>query len=339
MDYIVPTKITTISTILHRISVFHCLKQLYVTKKYPTYMALYTLLQCYLEKKGFKMEISLEKFTEELNLMGITYQSLPNGVSLVMEDVEIAFERILYLNKISKLRSKNEKIYYLDVRIIDLSCSFKKLENFVEENSISQNQFDCLIFLHLVSSVGYVNGLITNNLSEENYSQWMTNIALQVIDSRSVIVANNKLFTRIQSCKLGRLNSKQNMIQWLKDNEIPCNLSMSKAELFELINKCPKNKLESKIERIFKAEGHEFIQLPKSIDDLTLTEIMWSKIHEKLFIKEDLDVCNLKNQIICIINTQPISTWQEWNIDIQNMEKEIRELDKCTEEALDCYLE
>ncbi|KAJ0177793.1 hypothetical protein K1T71_006666 [Dendrolimus kikuchii] len=314
------------------INLFLLLKYFYLDKKFPKYTDLYLTLKKDFEKRGLTCEIKFEKFVEELNLIGLTYQKIPDGRSLVMENPEVTFKRVLYLNKIKKVRAiKGKHVYYLDVRIIDDTCTFKKPEAFTN--------IDKMLLYTVISSRGLVATFFCNKLTLDTYNNWMTNVVLHQIEPSSVIVVNNKILASSQYNIVTGLDTKQNMLKWLNNNNIPCSSNLLKAELYELISRYPKTIQESTVERIFMAKGHVIYQLPSGIETLTPIEMMWDLIREKLQNKETFDCYTLKELILTIIRKEQSQQFSFWGLKIIDLENQIFKLDLEIQEALESYLE
>lgn len=277
----------------------------------------------------------LKRFERIVYSLGYTYKKSIRGPPLIlMEEPKIKFHRFNYLLKLKDYRQKKKKIYYVDERHL-LQPPFKNPFN---QNSIDKLSKQDIIFFHLISNEGYENGLFVSqeclgNL-QESFKKWMLDIVLYTIKPGSVIVmANNSLHGSIVRKSITRYHSKKDMLQWLRENNIPCDPNMKKPRLYELIEKCTANNEDYDIDRVFKAHGHNVLRLPDYFPSLNPTKFLWDFINDKpLFFK---NVEELRSVLLTFISDINDSMWADFFSRSRIIETQIFEIDKITEDLLE----
>ncbi|KAI8420901.1 hypothetical protein MSG28_008078 [Choristoneura fumiferana] len=162
------------------------------------------------ENIGSQIKVTeLSQFCREMALVGYEHVNTLNCGQIVLENPKLAQERLLYLNKIKKLRNVQKPVYYLDERIIDFNQSFKK--PWLTDADISK--IDGYIFLHIVSKTGFQKGLFCNQPNAEDLIKWISDIVLSTLLPSSVIIMDKSpLHGKTEAEHITRYHSKEDMI-------------------------------------------------------------------------------------------------------------------------------
>ncbi|XP_048005334.1 uncharacterized protein LOC125241070 [Leguminivora glycinivorella] len=274
---------------------------------------------------------NLNEFCRAMKQLGYRPISTNYG-HIIFEEPKVTYERYRYLRKITKLREGSRAIYYIDERIIDLNKTFKKpfLDNEMKEN-------EAYVYFHIVSKNGIEKGLFCNQGNAEDFSKWISDIVLSHIKASSVIVMDNSpLHGQPVINPISGNHTKTGMINWLQRNNIPCSSSMRKAELYDLISRCPVKDRQYQLDLIFQAHGHEVLRLPKNYHDLSMTELLWEHILSNTLF-ETTNVFDLKNKVHNAIAGIRQEKWLQFESIIKDTEENIFSVDEAIEQALDAY--
>lgn len=316
-------------SINHRKLIIEGLLHFYGKFKLPTINELYDHL---LEQTTLPL---LAEFTREMAVLGYCYRKTTKGY-LIMEDPALTFERFHYLKKILKFRKhKDVTIHYMDERLINEHCTFPK----PMQNMNDKTLLESLLYCYFVSHKGIIEGLFTNYINRDEISNWIKYIVIPKLEPSSVIViSNNFLYGQQTNNPPSPYASKETMLKWLRTNNIPCNNTMRKADLYALITKFPPTGESCNLEFLFKAHGHEVLHLPLSLQSLTPTEKAWEDIKLYLQGKEIQNLITLKEYIHNYIKTRfSLDKWSEYEANVEIMEKSIFNLDQLMEDVLHPY--
>lgn len=287
------------------------------------------------EKIGAKIKVSgLPQFCREMASLGYQHVNTQNCGQIVLENPKLAHERLLYLNKIKKIRNIQKPVYYLDERIIDFNHSFKKpwLQN------VDISKVDGYIFLHVVSKNGFQKGLFCNQPNAEDLIKWIRDVVLfSLLPSSVVIMDKNHLHGNTEPERITRYHPKEDMVKWLQDNNIPCSSNMRKAQLYDLIARCPIKSTQYNLDLLFKSQGHEVLRLPDNYHDLSITELMWDHVNMLTPMNSDNDVFKLKNRVLSTIKDIPQERWSQFESTIHSIEKRMLDFDEATDDILNTY--
>lgn len=314
-------------TTAQRITIAICVKQFYAHRTQPTYMLLYDTVKEIREMPEFI------QFRREMSDIGYEYRTTSIG-PLLVEDPELRYKRFHFLNKMRKARSIQKPIYYLDIRILDKTLTFKKFtENIVESNKIEDLKY---IFLHVISKDGLENSLHSNTLTQEDFIKWVTDVFITPLNPGAIIVLDHDLFTSQLHKPISRYSSKSDMLKWLQDDHIPCDVNMHKAELWELINASKGRKSDYQIDNILKAHGFEVLRIPYKFEDLTPTDLLWKRIQGyKNTFRDCPNMIKLRHVVDSFINNIDAAELAAFFVTVENWEKAIFDLDVEIENLLD----
>ncbi|XP_063394627.1 uncharacterized protein LOC134679605 [Cydia fagiglandana] len=286
------------------------------------------------EKIKDKVKVpDLNSFCRAMKQLGYKPMNTNYG-NIIVEDPKLAYERYLFLKKMFKLRAASKAIYYIDERTIDLNKTFKK--PWLDNEDVTNNEG--YVFFHVVSRNGLEKGLFCNQANAEDFSKWISDIVLSFMKASSVIIMDNSpLHGKTVIEPISRHHTKADMLSWLQRNNIPCSPSMRKAELYDLIARCPVKDRQYQLDLIFQAHGHEVLRLPENYHDLSMTELLWEHILSSAFSFETTNVFNLKTKVYNAITTIRQEKWLQFETIIKDTENNIFVVDQAIEQALDAY--
>ncbi|XP_049870763.1 uncharacterized protein LOC126370087 [Pectinophora gossypiella] len=313
-----------------RISLLKIMKTFYTVKGAPSYEDIYEEL-----KKQIQLTLDLPTAEQTLKTLGYSYiKTKTNPGNILMEDPKFTFDRFHYAKKILKFRSMGKHIYYLDERIIE-SGNYIKIPSIDVTFPATRKT----VFIHVVSQDGYISGMFFY-YDSNCYKKWLLHILLPVMKPSSVVVMNNALHGTVTATPISRYHTKNEMLQWLKERNIPCNSNLHKAELYDLIERCPTVLEHQGIDNLFRAHDIEVLRLTDQLRVLSLTTHFWKNINNE--IKQDPDVIHkeqedLQDYIYSKIKSFPQVKWFSYSKIIESAEKTFSELDTEIENLLDKY--
>ncbi|XP_039750727.1 uncharacterized protein LOC120626975 isoform X1 [Pararge aegeria] len=284
------------------------------------------------------INLDLQTFERKIYSLGYTCKkNLKGSPFILIEDPKIKFQRFNYLFKMKNYRENNKTIYYIDEKHIIHKPPFK---NPVKDNyEGGKSKQEGLIFFHLISNNGYENGIYVSMDSEGSlediFKKWMMDIVLYTIKPGSVIVmANNFIHGLAPRKRITRYHSKKRMLEWLRENNIPCDSDMNKPRIYELIERCTTNNKDYDIDRIFKLHGHHVLRLPENFSSLTPTKSLWTFINRN-FKFFDANSESLRTSLLNYIMKIEKSDWSHCFDQTYIMENRILKIDLLTEDLLE----
>lgn len=312
---------------LNRIDILQCMNKFNLDKGDRTYDAFYNKLH-------LAPLLPFERFRKELSSMGFGLQKTTEGV-ILMEDPKITFDRCHYLRKILKCRELNKHVYYIDERIINEQATFKKPDIGQIDSSTPE-----MVLYHIMSKDGYGNNLFCYQVNREDFRKWLLHIVLPSLKPLSVIVLDNgPLHGTSAKANITKFESKNEMMRWLREYNIPCNNLMRRAELYDLIEKCSVKAKLYNVDNIFKSQGHEVIRLPSQLTEISLTDVVWKDIKNKL-VKNRVDLTDksaVKISITRLFELIESSTWKHLEKIIIDQENRLFKLDAEIELVLEKF--
>lgn len=323
-----------------RIEIYKCLRDLYINKIPPTYNNVYRLAN-----KVINLS-TLAEFKNNMISMGYNYYNTAAGVEMLLEDPKFTFERYFYLSKMTQIRKeKTQTVYYIDERVIDTRLTFQK--PWIDNIDYTSAFWKGYIILHIISEKQFVSSLYCNCVNEQDFRKWIFDIVLRKLNPHSVIVMdNNKLHGTIRQKVLTKYDTKKEMLEWLKTNNIPCTSNMRKAELYQLYRKTPKNDREYDIDNILKANGHDVLRLPTTLHDLSPTTLFWDCIRSSYIDCKDTPIPSIttdalhtvKSRINTFVKKYPEENCIKFEKKIITMERQLYELDRDIENVIDDFI-
>ncbi|RVE43879.1 hypothetical protein evm_011495 [Chilo suppressalis] len=278
---------------------------------------------------------SYHNFRKTLYKLGFYYMPTDKGYVLT-EDPILKYERYQFLSKIKKHRSKNTPICYIDERLIN------KQNTFLKPEVVSDKEYtlldDTFLLLHAICDKQIKNSLFSNVLSKDFFKKWLFDVLLKVLTPGTIIIMDSRdLHGKQINNTITRYNTKQDMLKWLKFNNVPCNEDMHKADLYELTQKFTRREKIFDIDRLLKSFGYEVLRIPFGCNNLSITDLLWNYISSYMVLKpKELDSPLLmKEFILTKIHSSLSEKWDDFEKLIIAWENEFLNLDIMTESILD----
>lgn len=146
-----------------------------------------------------------------------------------------------------------------------------------------------LIISHIGSDEGFLeNGLLLfeskkntddyhKEMNAQHFEEWLTGI-LPRLKPNSVLVIDNAPYhsRKMESGPVKRWNKGQ-IIQWLHERNIPCDMSMIKTELWALVESQPKIS-KMAVDELAAAHNVTILRLPPYHCELNPIELVWAQV-------------------------------------------------------------
>lgn len=263
----------------------------YVTeKRIPTVKAVLAKLRTTIGYKG--QASSLKTIFKKL---GFRWKKTQCNRRILIEKPDIHNARITYLRAISKFRREGRPIVYSDETYIHSSHTTPKAwsDDSAEglKSPISKGQR--LIIVHAGSEKGFIpNALLIfksnqttgdyhKEMNSTNYMRWVKEMLLPNLPPRSVLVIDNASYHNVQYDKCPTSNTrKQEMQDWLVQNNIPFTEDMFKTELYELVKLHKPKAKKFILDQVLREQGHTVLRLPPYHPDLNAIEKIWGDVKQ-----------------------------------------------------------
>ncbi|XP_045496814.1 uncharacterized protein LOC123695126 [Colias croceus] len=280
-----------------------------------------------------------QQFKDMLEIMGITLNKVKGNGLMLLENPKNTFERYKYLSKALQYRNTQKNFYYLDERYIDGKLQFEKpwLRDTLPDASSNINcevSSGCM-FYYMVSVVGYVSGLFCSSASDDGFQKWLIEIAIPKLQPKSVIVMDRSCYQKLFEQTITRFDSRQEMIEWLQDKQVPYDSSMRKAELYDLIRNTTGIKKYTNTYHLVRAFGHDILCLPSIHLKLSLADTTWTMLKNVVWPSDRSLIGIINNCVLSNISSIPKSEWEREELNIINREKEIYSTDLAVENYLE----
>lgn len=320
-----------------RIAIMNVLKKLYMEKISPNYSIVFDILNNIIQSNDPELTADIHSFKHGMTKLGYILKETIDGKKILIENAEQRFERYNYLNKIKKIRVNNTTpIVYIDERIINLDCKCERL------NMPNGLLPDSSLFFHAITREGLLNGLFSNQASEEDFNKWIIDILLNHLQTPSIIVMDKSPIhgAYVDTCSITRYSTKNEMLKWLISNNIPCTSNIARPELFELVRMNRREMKEYKIDRIIKSHGHEVLRLPDGFPELNMADVLWNSITEansitKLHAQNSLQF--LQNTIMDMLPSINKKKWHDFEKTLVMKENDIHMIDVAIENIIQNY--
>lgn len=197
---------------------------------------------------GFKGCVS--SLRKILQTMGFKWQSTKSNRRILIEKNNIRELRIQYLKAIQRYRKERRPIIYMDESYIHSSHTIKKTWSDDSTEGLHQpiSRGERLIIIHAGGENWFVkNALQTWNSKQRkgdyhkemnfiNFEKWLREKLIPNLPQKTVLVVDNAAYHNVLSKRIPNSNSlKEDMLQWLSSQGIPCSSDMLKPELYKLI--------------------------------------------------------------------------------------------------------
>lgn len=316
------------------IIILKCLSKFYERKELPSFRLLFKNVNELITTLDARYIQDAEQFKLDVTMLGIDYQTISNGTTLLMEDPKITFERYSYLKKMKQIRQQESHIiYYISERIIDKNHGFyNPWKQYGQATDICSDE---CILIHAVSRNGFTNGLYCFSATEDDFYKWVVDILLGSLYPSSIVVFDNSPLHGISNSKsITMFDTKSNMKKWLHNHNVPFSDAMNKSQLYQLIKQHPDIEEMPRVDRVIKANGHQVLRLPTHFEDLSPVEHIWQDLKRNLLTTDDLH-----DEILTMLTDIPSQTYELYEKDIVERENALFLIDAATDIMLDNFLE
>lgn len=113
-------------------------------------------------------------------------------------------------------------------------------------------------------------------MNSQKFKEWVTTQLIPNLEKNSIVVMDNAPYHSVVLNKAPNTSSrKQDIIDWLHNNNVNCSSELTKPELLELVKR---NKPEKKyvIDEILKENHHDVLRLPPYHCEFNAIELIWA---------------------------------------------------------------
>lgn len=228
-----------------------------------------------------------------LRRIGYRWRKTKTNKRILMESHDVAYQRFVFLKKISQFRAEGRPIVYNDESYIDSSHVSKKGWSDDSNAGIAApiNKGKRLIMLHAGGEMGFIEGCLTmweaqhktgdyhDNMNHKMYMKWLTDKLIPNLPEKSVLVIDNAPYHNVQLDKSPTSNSKKSEMEaWLLSKNIPFHEKMLKVELYELIKRHKPAYKKYVIDDTLQKHGHSVLRLPPYHPELNAIELIWADV-------------------------------------------------------------
>lgn len=270
-----------IPTTVNRRDIQNELTEFYSRLKLPTTYDLFHILQGRIPDY-----MDIRSFRKTLVKLGYMWRTISknNSLLVVIERPSVTCERYFYLKNIIRYRTEMRQIYFVDELVLTETCevfdsdAVLKYKDYLPKETISKHLI-CGITDQSIHLPTYYDDYDLTNIE-----LWLQYKLFHSIKPGSVIVLRNKKHTSQELVEKPTLDSlKVEMRDWLDFYNVPYERTMSKIELYTLVEKFASNiDKVYKIDSIAKTFGAEILRLPESIKDLTPAHSVCEQIQKKI---------------------------------------------------------
>jgi transposase len=306
-----------------------------VHKIVPTIRKLIPVLR---EKINFTHQ--RETLRKILHEIGFRFKKSQNKRKQIMERSDIILSRTQFLRNIKRYREENRPIVYLDETWIDSNLTFGKCwqtngtVGVLETGNASRR----IIVLCAGGDMGFIpnsnllykanstSGDYHGQMNSRIFEKWAEEKLIPNLPQNSVVVIDNAPYHSIQLNKVpNSSNRKQEIMDWLASNNIPCSSDLRKIELLDLVKRNqPRTKLY-KFDTMLQDNGFTALRLPPYHCDINAIEYVWAEIKNhirNLNVTGDLNLSRLltfSNEAIENVTTEHWGKYCSHVVSLENM--------------------
>lgn len=262
-----------------------------------------------------------------LRKLGFRYCKTKDNRKTLMEKHDVRLKRTKYLDKIKKNRIEGREIVYMDESYIHTSHvngkGWSDSSNAGIKKPISKGQR--LIIAHAGSENGFIPGALLTykstdttgdyhkEMNSENYEKWLRNQLIPNLPTNSVLVVDNAPYHNKYIEKLPNSNTrKQDMIDWLKNHNIPVNPNQNKPAIYDIILQNKQEHIQYSIDKIMAEYGHSVLRLPPYHPDFNPIENIWAQIKQYVAQRNvDMNMTSIKNLLKEKVNMIGPEDWKK----------------------------
>jgi len=279
------------------------------------YITLSTI-SAFLQERNAEMHFHLSTLARTLDRWGFEFGKGKRSQYLKEKDEIVTFRR-RYLRRMRYNRDKNghpiHPEIYLDESYVNKNHSNDFIWYADEDGPWVQKptgKGERLIIINAISSAGWVDGAklvfqakrktgdYHGQMNAALFQKWFTEKLIPHIPESSLIIMDNASYHNT----LSRYSpptptcAKEQIRQWLMENNIPCDQDCLKAELIDILKKIAPTPLYE-VDEIAKKHGHEIVRTPPYHPELQPIEMCWGVVKNHIARNCDFTLSNLKAQL------------------------------------------
>ena len=281
--------------------------------------------------------------------IGFRFMKVGGRRKILMEKEDIVASRCKFLRILNNIRNSSSPCseVYIDETLV---CQKECLETIGPKlKTWKEVQY---IVVHAGGKKGFVPGGLfmlkprssnkghyKDAITPQCFQVWFKDQLLPNIPDNSLIVMNNApCHSKIINKVPNRSMEKCDIIQWLEENNIAHDRTVSKSELLHLVNSNKeKLKLTYEIDIIAHEHGHEVLRLPPHHNHLNPMEHIWHQVKSEMKRKSQANQ-TLQAVEELIKDAVTSVTEKDWRMCIQRtreIEEEYRNKDKAVDHMLE----
>ncbi|CAH2109036.1 unnamed protein product [Euphydryas editha] len=303
-----------------------------VKKEIPTLRKILKVAKTELNFPGQKT--SLRKILKEK--LGYKFKKCKNIRDFLVQKPAIAAWRAKYLRRLKEndeLGADKKPVTYVDETWIHshytvAKCWQNSLDASVRKNF---NPGQRWIIVHAGNENGFIEnaeliykcksstGDFHSQMNNSNFIKWLNEKLIPNLPPNGIVIIDNAPYHSKQIEKRPNFASlKEDMQNWLRDQNITYEENMTKKELYQIIKVSlpPKKYI---VDELLKSHGHEVLRLPPYHCDLNPIEYVWNlmkqRVADKNVTQSETDILNLTKNAIKSI------TPSDWKKEINHVDR------------------
>ncbi|XP_063237876.1 uncharacterized protein LOC134539624 [Bacillus rossius redtenbacheri] len=327
--------------------------EFYIVKKVvPTVNKLLPILK---EKIGWIW--SKSSLCRLLKEMGFVWRKTQDKRVVLLERADIVRWRSKYLTEMKKIRKDGKEKFFLDETWVDTNLTFKKCWQ-------KKDDINCVMSIGnaahrlIVLNTGLRNGFLPGacvvykasatvgdyhrQMNSVNFEKWLSEKVLPNLPPASIVVMDNAPYHSKQVDKPpSKYDVKREIVGWLNRNGVECNVTMSKTELLDLLDRHRPQTKRFRVDHLLATQGHRVIRLPPYMCELNAIELAWAKL--KRLVREnnttgELSLQSLQIQTTQAMNSITCSDWEGYCQHVQNTEDKYCKKDHLMDDIQDEFV-
>lgn len=214
----------------------------------------------------FRYKITASQLINVLNEMGkIKFRRITNRISkksklIAIEEKRLRLERIGYIRRIQKYRKDGQRIIYINAMMIG----------------------DKMIVI-AAGHDGPITSAFIASTTASGFLKWLSKDIIGNLKEKCVFVLGPSCTFRSEMCIPQQTDSKDTIIAWLENENIPYTNDMYKTELYELILQNSNSSSQATeswcaVHQYLKKINHVALHIPEENRDLDPFEYIWFQI-------------------------------------------------------------
>lgn len=307
-------------------------------RELPTLKSLNTKLS---ETIGYKG--SVETIRRILRELGMRFVKIEKNKKVLMEQHDVRLKRIEYLEKIKTYRSESKNVVYIGETTIDLSHK-KGEDGKIEVKKPKGGEH--LVVAYAGNETGFVPGAfsvyVPSDMNNDyiHYEKWLRNQLMVNIPKNSILVIDDSPNNNRYVDRPPNANSiKEQMINWLKRQNIPVDTTLSKPQIYAIVCRHKDNLTEFAVDKLVAEYGHTILRLPSYHAKFNPLESIWLDFRSNVAAASteygNMNLTTAKKIITERVNMFSAEKWKKLCEEAIKSEDEYRK----KEHALDEYLD